>query len=139
MDEMPLILLPFYMLVFNTVAGLLMVFKADWISDKLRTPANGYINSALEKTDIIELVLIAIGVIAILYSVPEMLYKLVTYAYFNDYDENEERLFWTDGNNLSNMLFSAFKFVAGLFLLLNARNFARRLRRAGEREDQRQL
>lgn len=137
--EMLIILLPFYMLAFNIVAGLLLVSKADWIAGKLRAPANGYINTTLEKTDIIELVLIAIGVIAILYAVPEMLYKLVTYAFFNDYDKNEKRFFWSDGNNMGALLFSTFKFVAGLFLLLNARNFARRLRRAGEREDERSL
>ena len=135
-DEILIILLPFYMLVFNTIAGLLLISNADWIAGKLRAPANGYINSSLEKTDVIEVVLIAIGVIAIVYAVPEMFYKLVTYAYFNDYDKNEKRLFWSDGNNLGALLFSAFKFAAGLFLLLNARNFAWRLRRTGDRNQE---
>jgi hypothetical protein len=131
-------LFPFYLVLFNIVAGLFLIYKADWITGQLKAPTNGYIRITLEKTEIIEVVLIAISILAILHSIPEMLYRLVSYAYFNQYEPHERTRFWSDGNT-SDMLFSIFKFVAGLFLLLNARHLARRLTRVGNREDARPL
>ena len=123
-------------LIFHIVVGVILIYKAEAISHKLRPANGGDINIPLGKTDITEIVIIAIGCIAILSAVPLMLQKLVSYAYFNDYDPHERKFFW-DSNHTAAMIFSVFEFVAGLFLLSNARHFAKRLQRTSEREDAR--
>lgn len=130
------IIAPVFGIIFNIVAGLILIYKADQIAERLHAPTTNNINISLTKLDILEITMISIGVIAIISAVPVILQQIVSYAYFNDYEPHERRFFW-DSNNTATMIFSAFKLVAGFFLILNARYFARRLQRVGEREDAR--
>lgn len=123
-----------YMAVFNLVIGLILIFKAGWIAEKIQVQKAEKLSLNLEKTDWIELSLIIVSVLAILYSIPEIMYKMVNYIYFNRSDKIED-LYFRSKDNKAEILYSIFKFVAGLILLLNARNIARRLKKIGDKED----
>jgi hypothetical protein len=123
-----------YMAVFNLAVGLTLIFKADWVTEKLNPQTTGDLKANLDKKDLVELAIIVISGITILYSVPEILYKLVHYTYFNDYNGNERQYFWTNENK-SDIFYSIFKSVVGLFCLLNARNFAGRLQKIGDKDE----
>ena len=120
----------------NTVA-LILLFKTTWVAEKLQLVESEPLNIPADKTDWIELAIIVISALALLHAFPEILFKLVHYTYFNDYEPHERPYFWTNANK-AEIFFSIFKFVTGLFFLLNARNFARKLKRIGDREDARE-
>ena len=124
-----------YYVVFNTTIALILLFKTDWVAEKLQPVESEPLNVQADKTDWIELAIIVISALAVLHALPEILFKLVHYTYFNDYEPNERPYFWTNANKAE--IFSIFKFVTGLFVLLNARNFARRLKGIADREDAR--
>jgi Sec-independent protein secretion pathway component TatC len=123
-----------YMAIFNLTVGLILIFKADSITEKIRPAKTNRISLNIDKTDWIELSLIVISGLTIIHSIPEIMYKVVNYIYFNDYDKNEKQYFWTNQNK-ANLIYSVFKFAVGLFFLLNARNFAGRLKRVGDKDD----
>ncbi len=127
-------LFPMYAVIVNIVGGLLFIYKADWITRKLQVSTTGELNIAVGKRDLIELAVIMISLLALLTSVPQLLHKLVSYAYV--YDREEGRNVGTN-SDIALLLFFVFKFVAGLFLLLNARYLANWLTRVGETEDAR--
>jgi hypothetical protein len=123
-----------YMGTFNLAAGVILIFKADWVASKLAPDPAGHLAVGLDKKGWIELALIVISGLTILNSFPEILYKGVYYVYFNDYDEAERQFFWTNKNK-ADIFYSIFKFAVGLFVLLNARNFAGRLQKIGDKDD----
>lgn len=119
---------------FNLVFGLILIFKADWVTSRIVTKTSEKLDVNLDKTDWIELSLIVISALTILYSIPEIMQKIVSYIYFNPYDKNERQFYWTDTNKAS-IFYSIFKLAIGLLLISNARNVARRLKRIGDKED----
>ena len=125
-------------LVLLIVVGLILIYKADRISRRLGPADVGAMTSPVTKIDIIEIVIITIGFVAILDSVPLVLQKLVSYAYFNDYQPHERNLYW-GSNEIAAMIFAVFEFISGMFLLFNARHFAKGLHRLSEREDARRI
>jgi len=123
-----------YQAIFNSLVGLILISKSDWVTDKLKLQKTGDLKLNLDKAGWIELVIIVISGLTILYSIPEIMYKLTNYIYFNDFEKNDRHLFWT-GKNKADVFYSIFKFVVGLFFILNARNFSRRLTRIGDKDD----
>jgi hypothetical protein len=123
-----------YQAIFNSLVGLMLIVKADWVTDKLKIQKTGDLKLNLEKADWIELVIVAVGSLTIIYSIPEFMHKIVNYVYFNDYEKADRHLFWT-GKNKADVFYSLFKFAVGLFFLLNARNFSKRLTRIGDRDE----
>jgi hypothetical protein len=120
--------------VFNLAFGLILIFKADWVTNKITPKATEKLDINLDKADWIELTLIVISGLTILYAIPETLQKLVSYIYFNPYDKNEKQFYWTNTNKAS-IFYSIFKLAIGLLLISNARNVARRLTRIGDKDD----
>jgi hypothetical protein len=103
-----------YQAMFNSIVGLILIVKSDWITDKLKIQKSGDWKLNLERTDWIELAIIIISLLTIIYSIPEFMYKIVNYVYFNDYEKPDKHLFWT-GKNKADVFYSIFKFVVGLF------------------------
>ena len=122
--------------ILNVVVGFILLNKADDIAKRVNASSSHSVNLPVTKTDIVELALIVVGFIAALYAIPLILQKLVTYAYFNPYELSERKHFWTIHDTAA-IIYSLFEFVAGLFLILNARSFARKLQRVSDREDAR--
>lgn len=135
-EDVSPIFLPLISVILDVVIGLVLIYKSDVIASKLNASLNDSINLPVTKRDIVEIALIAIGFIAVLNAIPLMFQKLVSYAYFNPYDRPERSNFWTNLDTAA-MIYSVFEFVAGLFLVLNARSFARKLQRVSDREDAR--
>jgi hypothetical protein len=123
-----------YNAIFNLVFGTILIFKADWVADKINSKTSEKLNINLGKTDWIELTILVISGLTILYSIPEILHKLVSYIYFNDNDKNEKQFYWTNTNKAA-IFYSIFKLAIGLLLISNARNIAKRLKRVGDKED----
>ena|SRR5688500_1114214 len=133
-------LLPVYMLLTNAGAGLFLIFKADVVVDRIAPSDADNLSIHAGRTDLIELAIVGISIVSILSSLPEIIIKLVDYAYLNphDHEDGTKSSYWNDAN-ISNVIFSVFKFVAGLFLLLNARYLGRVLAQIGQKEDARPL
>lgn len=123
-----------YQGIFNSLVGLILIYKSDLMIGKLNLQRTGDLKLNLAKADWIELVIIVISGLTILYSIPEIMYKLTNYIYFNDFERNDRHLFWTSKNK-AEVFYSIFKFVIGLFFILNARNFSRRLTRIGDKDE----
>lgn len=137
-EDVSPVFLPLISVILDVVIGLVLIYKSDVIASKLNASLSDSVNLPVTKRDIVEIALIAIGFIAVLNAIPLMFQKLVSYAYFNPYDRPERSNFWTDLDTAA-MIYSVFEFVAGLFLVLNARSFARKLQRVSDREDARVL
>jgi hypothetical protein len=133
---LPVLFYQIYYLVFNSSVALILLFKTHWIAETLQLEGSEPLTIQADKTDLIELAIIVISALAVLHAFPKIMFKLVHYTYFNDYEPNERAYFWTSANK-AEIFFSIFKFVTGLFFLLNARNFARKLKGIGDREDNR--
>lgn len=123
-----------YHTTFNLIFGLILIVKADSLTAKLKLQKTGDLGCNLNKADWIELAIIVISGLAILYSIPEFLYKIVNYVYFNDYEIADKQLFWS-GRNRADVFYSVFKFFVGLFFLLNARAISKRLTRVGDKDE----
>lgn len=117
-----------YHAIFNLIVGLALIVKSDWLTEKLRLKKSGALGLNLNKTDWIELTIIVISGLAVLYSIPEFLHKIVNYLYFNDHDNADKHLFWT-GRNKADVFYSVFKFFIGLFFVLNAKAISKYLTR----------
>jgi hypothetical protein len=120
--------------LFNLIVGLLLITKSDWLTENLKLQKTADLRLNLEKSDWIELTIIVISLLTIIYSIPEFLYKIVNYVYFNDYEKAERHLFWT-GRNKADVFYSVFKFIVGLLILLNARAISKRLTRIGDKDE----
>lgn len=118
----------------NVVLGMVMILKADWIAKKVIGNSAEGMTVNIDKKSMLELTLVVISGLTVLTAFPEIMYKLVHFTYFNDYDETERHLFWSNTNRV-NVFYSVFKFAVGLFVLLNARNFAGRLDKIGDRDE----
>src|SRR5690606_33955770 len=92
------------------------------------------ISTSVTKTDIVELAIIVVGFIAMLYGVPVIFEKLISYAYFNEFEDEDRRYFW-ESRDTAAMIYYVFQSVAGLFVLLNARHFARKFDKLSDREE----
>jgi hypothetical protein len=123
-----------YQAIFNSLVGLILISKSDWVTGKLKLEKTGDLKLNLDKSDWIELAIIVISGLTILYSIPEIMYKLTNYIYFNDFERNDRHLFWT-GKNKADVFYSIFKFVIGLLFILNARNLSKRLTRIGDKDE----
>jgi hypothetical protein len=115
--------------------ALIFIFKADTIANKLQPIETGELAIPLDKTTWIELAIIIISGLAILNSFPEIIYKGVQFVYFNEYDRIDRHRFWNEREK-AYIFFAVFKFVVALVALLNARNFAQRLQRIGEKDEE---
>lgn len=120
--------------VLNIAIGFFLIRKAAWIAEKLSPLPAGELNVNLDNKGWIELALIIISAMTLLFSAPEILNKLGSYLYFNEYEENERHFFWTQRNK-ADLFYSIFKFAVALVLLTNARNIATKLQKIGDKDD----
>ncbi|MDW8332485.1 MAG: hypothetical protein RMK43_12605, partial [Cyclobacteriaceae bacterium] len=122
--------------VFNSMVAFILITKSDRITDRLITQKTGDLKLNLTKADWIELAIIIISTLTLIDSVTKFMTKMVNYVYFNDYEKAERQLFWT-GQNKADVFYQVFKFITGLFFLLNARYFSKRLTQHGDKAEKR--
>lgn len=108
-------------------------FKTELITNKISTKANGAVELQISKTDLLELALAIISVLAIMYSIPNILAHVIDDIYFHNHEDN---LFWNRPTKHS-LIQSMVILVIGIFLLLNSPNFAKLIVNLGIQDDQR--
>lgn len=111
--------------------GYLATFKSDLITNRIFRTKNQAIEISLGKSDYLELAIASISLIAILYSLPQLLSELVYLIYFK---EPEIDNFFRPHHE-TDFFRPAFQLVIGIFLLLNSRNFAKKIVKRGEQDD----
>ena len=121
--------------IFYLVGAWIMISKSDKISSKLITTETEPIKISLTKFDSIELIVIAIGLIAVVSGLPEILGKVTQFMYFNNYEPENNYLFWNEKNRKAEIFFSVFKVTIGLLTLLNGRLIAIRLTKIGDKDE----
>ena len=122
-------------LVFDLILAWLFISKSDFISSKLANKSNERVELNATKSDLIELVIIAVGTLTIVNAIPEILNKLTQYIYFNEYGRQDKDLYWKDSNRKTDIVFSGFKFAIGLVAITNGRLIAKRLTRIGDKDE----
>ena len=122
-------------LALDFVAAWIFIYKADTISSKLTKTSNENLGVSLGKAEFIELVIVAIGVVAIVNAIPEILRKLVHYLYFNEYGRQDKDLYWKDSNRKVEIVISIVKLAIGLIVVTNGRLIAKRLTKISNRDD----
>jgi hypothetical protein len=127
---------PMFSFLFNVGAAWFLIARADQISKRLGASKVEAISTSVTKTDTAEVAIIVVGFIAMLYGVPVIFQKLISYAYFNEFQDEDRRYFW-DNRDTAAMIYYVFQSVAGLFVLLNARHFARKFDKLSDREEAR--
>jgi len=128
------LLMPLFEMAFNIGAAWALVFKSDWLVEKMKFNDSGVLQINLDKAGWIELAIIVVSVIALMRAVPEILNSFTKYTFFNEYDRDDRSLYWT-GTKVTDIVYAIFKFVTALFFMLNARNYSRRLLKVGDRDD----
>ena len=109
------------------------LFKTELITNKISQKNEGTVELETTKTDILEIALAVLAIAAILNSIPNLLTQQVNSIYYHDH---KELAFWSTSSK--NELFqNLFILIAGIFLLLNSRNFAKWITKRGEQDDSR--
>ena len=121
----------FTMTLLYFVLGYFGTLKAEVITKRISKPDTKTIDLGLGKTEWMEISLVTVGVIAIIFSIPQILSTIVDNVYFHNHQESE---FWTLSRK-TDTFYGVFKLVTGLFLILNARNFAKKIVLRGEKDD----
>ncbi|MDN5215790.1 hypothetical protein QQ020_27175 [Fulvivirgaceae bacterium BMA12] len=107
------------------------IFRTEYIVSKISRNNEGTLELQTTKTDLLEIALAIISIVAILNSIPDLLSQQVNSIYYHDHKEVE---FWT--TTMKNHLYqSLFMLAVGIFLLFNSRNFAKWIVNRGERDD----
>lgn len=125
-------------LIINVIAGVYVIANAKNISQKFDAAQGEKLSFGLRKVDIIEVALIVIAVIGITSSIPRILHKVTHFLYFNDYEKHEKTRFWT-GQEKAIILYWIFVLAVGIFLVFNARYFAKKIVRIEDKDDEQDL
>ena len=104
------------------------MFRTYYLNSRTKNQA---VQIALGKNDYLELSIATIALIAILYSLPQLLSELVYLIYFK---EPQVENFFVPHHE-TDFFRPTFQLVIGLFLLLNSRNFAKKIVKRGEKDD----
>ena len=120
-------------ILFYFLIGYIALLRTDVIVNRFFTPDSKVLDLPLVKSDYLEISLAAIGAYIMVYSFPGILTSIADSIFSQKHQESE---FWATPRNVD-ILRVAFEFLSGLFLVLNARNFAKRIVRRGEADDKR--
>ena len=120
---------------FDIVVAVVLIYKADLISRILTRDSNERVNLGVSKFDLIQLVIVFIGGLAIVDAIPEILSRIAQYLYFNQYGRDEMGLFWTDSENKTEIVYSVVKLAIGLIFIANGGLVAKWVTRVDRRED----
>lgn len=112
----------------------ILIIKSGFVANALSRGSDN-VKIAVSKSDLIEVVIIAIGIFMVANSIPEILNHVSQYLYFNEYEEENASLYWTRNGKKAEILFSIFNVAVGLVTMTNGRMIAKRLTRIGDRDD----
>lgn len=112
-----------------------LIYRSDSIANVLIKDAQEKIHLGVGKGDMIQLVVIAIGGIAIVSAIPEILSNVAQYLYFNQYGRDEMGLHWTSSNNKTDLVYSIVKLAVGLIAISNGGLLARWIARIDRAAD----
>jgi hypothetical protein len=121
-----------YNFVFNVMAAWILITKTEFVSRRILKGGTGVFELNVNKSDLIELVIIAIGILLIVNAVPVIFSILANYIPLSRLDKEE---YWSNRNQ-QDIFYSIFKFLVGLVTVSNGRLIARRLTKIGDRSDQ---
>lgn len=123
---------PILNFIFNGIAAWILIGKSDFVVSKIIKESEDNFDVKVNKSDLMELVIIGISLLIIIGSIPEILFKLTTYIPLDRLEKNE---FWTPRNQ-GDILYSIFKLIVGLLTITNSRLISSRLTKIGDRSDQ---
>lgn len=104
--------------------------KTNFITDRFFTSDNTNIELTLVKSDWLELAIAIIGIVVIVYSIPSLFNFVVGSIYFRTNPEE-----FGSTNEKAPIFLNGFKFIVGIFTILNARNLAKFIVKRGESDD----
>jgi hypothetical protein len=116
------------------IAGGLLIRKSSTISNKVVQGSTGKVDLAVNKTDLIEIIIIGISFMIIIHAIPSIFNKTINYMYFNPYERDEKSKFW-DAQNKAEIVYAVFKLFVGVVAVMNARLISRKLNQIGNKSD----
>ena len=120
-------------LVFYLFFGYTLVFKTETVGRILKLqPEHKEFKLTVDKVDLIEIAIVAISIVAIVFSIPRIAGNLTEIIYFPARDE-----FGHSEKSFDNYLYSiVFQLAIGIIVLLNARNFSKMIYKRGIKDDE---
>ena len=120
-------------LVFYIIFGFTFVFKTEKVQRTLKLQSDQKeFNLTVDKLDLIEIAIVTISIVAIVFSIPGIAGNLTEIIYFPSADE-----FGNSDKSFDNYSYSmVFQLAVGIFVLLNARNFAKKIFTRGIKDDE---
>lgn len=122
--------------LFYLFGALILFSKSDSLVNILKIKSTEQIQIGVNKSDLIEIVVIAVGLYVLISAIPELLNKLTQFLYFNEYEDKEDRyLFWNKKERMAALVYSLFKIAAGFLTVINGRLIAIRLTKIGVKDE----
>lgn len=121
--------------IIYSIGAWLFIVKSEFVSNKVANIKPDEIQLTVSKSDLIEIVIIAIGVLSIVSSIPEILNKLTAYLYFNEFGRADKNLYWNENSRKADILFSVFKLAIGFVTILNGRLIAKKITCIGDKDE----
>lgn len=85
----------------------------------------------LTKVDWLEIGIVVVGIIAVTFALPEILYKVADSIYF----KRKPSAFYEDLDSRSEILYSLFKLLIGLIVMMYSRQISKAIMKRGEKDD----
>jgi hypothetical protein len=121
----------FLSMVVELTFAYVATLRTELITNIITKDNGGTVKLATNKTDLLEITLSAIGILAIVFSISDILYPIIESNYFHDHKESD---FWS--KPIRSEIFRAIlKILVGIFLLMNSRNFAKMIVKRGKQDD----
>ena len=91
----------------------ILIYKSELISTILSKGNNERLELGVSKYDLIQLVIIFIGVMAIVDAIPEILKSIAQYLYFNEFGREEMGRYWEASNRKPEVIYLILKLLTG--------------------------
>src|SRR5882724_10310516 len=106
-----------------------LISKSELISNWLVKNRGDQITMTSSYEELIEIVVIAISLVMVLNSIPEIIGKITQYIYLNEYDDEDQNFFWEAKGKKADIISSFLKLAVGFIAITNANLITRRLKK----------
>lgn len=125
----------FINLITNILFFWIFAFKSENVLEFLKIGNKSIVEEkyllGLKKVDWLEIGIVVVGIIAITFALPEILYKVADSIYF----KRKPSAFYEDSDSRPEILYSFFKIVIGLIVVVYSRQISKAIIKRGKKKD----
>lgn len=121
-------------LIFNGIAAVFLIRKSALIANLFFKKSESNLEIVFNKVDLTELIIITIGGIVVINSIPSLLSQIINFIYFNPYSRMDKNEYWTNRNTFD-LIYFTFRIIVGLLVIANARLISGRIIKLSDKSD----